>query len=365
MSVLDTEGDRTMSDELRLGRVVIADGRPVVTIAEAACEHLGSLEVAKRMVEAAKGAGADIIKFQLHLTDEMIPGSIQFWGGSMDDVLARYNLSVDDHRELIHYCDKVGIQYLCTPFCARAADLLNELGVAAFKTGSGELTNLPMLRHIARLGKPMIVSTGMATFEEIGAAVDALNEMQAHFILTHCTSAYPPRYEEINLRVITRLRERFGILVGHSDHTPDIWTALAAAVIGACVIEKHFTLDRSLRGPDYSVSLEPQEFAEMVGALRKIEAALGAEKRIHANEQPVRKWAHHSVVSVCDIPAGAVLTPHMLGVKRPGRGVPARYLEDFYGRVAARAIRPNTLISWPDVGLEQAPSQAMPQREHR
>jgi N-acetylneuraminate synthase len=354
-----------MSEELRLGRVVIGESRPVVTIAEAACEHLGSLEVAKRMVEAAKEAGADIIKFQLHLAEEMIPGSIQFWGGSMDEVLARYNLSIEAHRALTGYCDRVGIQYLCTPFCARAADILDELGVAGFKTGSGELTNLPMLRHIARLGKPMIVSTGMATLEEIGATVTALKQAQAQFILTHCTSAYPPRYDEINLRFIPRLRERFGVLVGHSDHTPDIWTALAAAVIGACVIEKHFTLDRSLRGPDYGVSLEPQEFAEMVGALRKIEAALGAEKRIHADEQPVREWAHHSVVSVCHIPAGAVLADHMLGVKRPGRGVPARYLEDFYGRVTARAIRANALLSWADVGLEGAPSEAAPVREQR
>jgi sialic acid synthase SpsE len=338
-----------MSQEISFGRIQISEGSPVVTIAEAACEHLGSLEVAKRMVDAAKEAGADIIKFQLHLPEEMLPDSIRFWGGSMDEVLARYNLPIEAHRELIRYCEEMGIQYLCTPFCSAAADVLDNLGTPAFKTGSGEMTNLPMLRHIARKGKPMIVSTGMATSDEIEETILALRAEDAKFMVMHCTSAYPPRYDQINLRFIDRLREKFGILVGYSDHTPEVWAALGAVVVGAKVIEKHFTLDRALKGPDYHVSLEPGEFRTMVQAIHKLEAALGSAKTIHAEEETVRRWAHHSVVSLFAIPAGSRITPTMIGVKRPGWGVPAKLIEKFYGRVAKRDIPPDSLLQWEDV----------------
>jgi N-acetylneuraminate synthase len=249
----------------------------------------------------------------------------------------------------MHYCDRVGIQYLCTPFCAKAADILDELGVPVFKTGSGEMTNIPMLRHIARKRKPMIVSTGMATIEEIEETVLALKEEGAEFILLHCTSAYPPSYDQINLRFIPRLKEMFGVMVGHSDHTPDIWTALGAVAMGAKVIEKHFTPDRSLKGPDHHVSLEPKEFHTMVEAIRKLEAALGSEKKVHPGEEEIRSWAHHSVVSLCEIPAGTVITSEMVGVKRPGWGIPAKHLGQFYGCVAKRDIPANSLLRWEDV----------------
>lgn len=339
-----------MKNEISFGRIVISEASPVVIVAEAACEHQGSLARGKRMVELAKESGADIIKFQLHLPEkEMIPGSIRFWAGSMDEVLAQVNLPPEDHGELIQYCKEVGIQYLCTPFCAEGADVLESLGVDAFKLGSGELTNIPMQRHIARKGRPMIVSTGMATIEEIGESVVALREEKARFILMHCTSAYPPRYDQINLRFIPRLKEMFGVPVGHSDHTAEIWTALGAVVVGAKVIEKHFTIDRGLKGPDHDISLEPQEFRTMVQVIRKLEATLGSEKKIYPEEKPVREWAHHSVVSLRHIPPGSLITPEMVGVKRPGWGIPAKHLEKFYGRVAKRDIPANSLLRWEDV----------------
>ena len=340
--------------EIRFGVVSIGDAVPVLIIAEAACEHLGSLEVAKRIIKSAHESGADVIKFQLHVPEEMLPNSIHFWGGSMDDVLARYNLDVGAQAHLMEYCNEVGIQYLCTPFSARAADLLEDIGVLAFKTGSGEMTNLPMLRHIARKDKPMIVSTGMATLEEVDATVNALKGEGAAFALTHCTSAYPPRYEEVNLRFIPILRERYGVMIGHSDHTPDIWTAVGAVAIGARIIEKHFTLDRALKGPDYHVSLEPNEFRSMVDGIRKLESALGSEKRVYPDEEVVRDWAHHSVVSLQVIPRGTLITPEMIGVKRPGRGVPARHLEAFYNLTAARNIPAHVLMSWDDVTDDMA-----------
>ena len=338
--------DAVTIDGIRLG-----PGHPAVTIAEAAVEHLGSVEVAKRMVDAAKDAGADFIKFQMHLPEqEMLLGTIKFWGGSLDEVLERYNLSVDDHVELMRYCRQQGIRYLCTPFCAAAADVLDELGATAFKTGSGEMTNIPMLRHMARKGKPMIVSTGMATLDEIEETVAMLKAERVPLVLTNCTSIYPAPYEMINLGLIPRFKELFGVPIGHSDHTPDIWTALGAVVMGAVVIEKHFTIDRRMKGPDYEVSLEPQEFKTMVDAIRKLEAALGAEARVYPGEETVRSWAHHSVVSLTDIPAGTVITAAMVGVKRPGNGIPARYLDQIVGCVAQRDIRGNSLLRWEETG---------------
>jgi N-acetylneuraminate synthase len=338
-------------NEIAIGSVKLGEGLPVATIAEAACEHLGSLEVAFRIVDAAKEAGADFIKFQMHLPEEMVPGSIHFWGGSMDEVLERYNLSIEDHARLIEHCRQAEIQYLCTPFSSQAADILDELGVDGFKTGSGEMTNLPMLRNIARKGKPLIVSTGMARVDEIMETVHALKEEGAgeRLILTHCTSAYPPKCEQINLRFIPRLGEMTGLPVGHSDHTPDIWTALGAVALGARVVEKHFTLDRGLKGPDYHISLEPLEFGRLVEAIRCLEKALGDEKTIYPEEEEVRDWAHHSVVALCDIAAGTVLTPEMLGVKRPGRGVPAKHLEEFYGSVVKRSMTKNHILQWDDL----------------
>ncbi len=335
--------------EMKFGSVSISTKGPVVVIAEAACEHLGSLEVAQRMADAAKEVGADIIKYQLHLPDEMIPGSITFWGGSMDEVLAKYNLSIKDHEVLIGHCENIGIQYLCTPFCAKAADILDELGVPAFKIGSGEMTNIPMMRHIARKRKPMIVSTGMATVDEISETIAALEDEGADFALTNCTSAYPPRYDQINLGLIPKMEKQFGVLVGHSDHTPEIWTGLAAVAVGACMLEKHFTLSRALKGPDHHISLEPEDFAKMVTAIRKIEKALGAEKKVYEEEEEVRSWAHHSVVSLELIEAGSRISPAQISVKRPGGGVPAKHLSDIYGCVSARDIPPGTVLQWRDL----------------
>lgn len=339
---------------LRIGRVTVAQDRPCVILAEAACEHRGRLETAKRLARAAKAAGADIVKFQLHLPEqEMLPNSIRFWAGSMDDILEQVNLSVEDHRQLMRYCERIGIQYLCTAYCAAGVDVLHRLGVPAFKIGSGEMANLPMIRHVAGLsastGKPMIVSTGMSTMEEVAETVRVLKAQRAHFMLLNCTSEYPPKYEHLHLGFLQVLRARFGVLAGHSDHSPDNYSSFAAVALGAKMIEKHFTLAQKDRGPDWHVSLEPQGVKDLVDGVRRIEAALGAEKRLYPEERPVRRWAHHSVVSVQDIPRGSRMTSTMLGVKRPGYGIPAKYLETVCGRMARRAIPANTLIRWVDL----------------
>ena len=339
-----------MNSEIRFGSVAIGEGSPVLVIAEAACEHKGDIDKAKRLVDLAKESGADVVKFQFHIPEEeMLAGSIQFWAGSMDEVLAQVNLSTEAHAELMRHCQQVGIQYLCTPFCAKAADILEDLGVEAFKTGSGEMTNLPLLRSIAHKGKPMLVSTGMSTTEEISETVAALKDEGAEFALMNCTSAYPPRYDQINLGLIPKLSDMFGVMVGHSDHTPDMWTTLGAVALGARVIEKHVTLDRALKGPDHHISLEPQEFGTMVEAIRKLEVALGDEKTVHPDEESVREWAHHSVVTLREITAGSVIGEDEIGVKRPGSGIPAKYLEQLYGRRATKDIPVNSLVRWGDV----------------
>jgi len=341
--------------EIKIGKLKIGENYRAVIIAEIACQHNGSMRLAKRLIDSAKKAGADIAKFQLHVAEaEMIPGTIKFWGGSMDEILKRAQFrTYKEHKEVKDYCKKVGIQYLCTPFCIEASDILEKVGVDAYKIGSGELTNLPMMRHIARKGKPMIVSTGMSKMEEIADTVKVLKAEGTDFILTHCLSEYPPIYKHMNLGLIKQLQKRFGVLVGSSDHSTEIYSVIAAIAMGAKVIEKHLTLP-GLHGPDDTVSLKPGEFKEMVEVIRNVEKAMGSEKAISKEEQVVRDWAHHSVVTVSDVCLGERFSLKNLVAKRPGQGIPAKYLDLLYakkllGKKAARNLSKNHVLQWRDV----------------
>jgi N-acetylneuraminate synthase len=262
------------------------------------------------------------------------------------EFLQRYALSLDDHAALMDYCADVGIQYLCTPFSRKAAEELEGLGVAAYKIGSGELTDIPTLQIIAGFGKPMILSTGMAEVEEIDETVAAILPINTEIALLHCVSEYPARHSDVNLGFIPLMKERYGVVIGHSDHTPDIWTALGAVALGANIIEKHLTLDKRSPGPDREVSIDPSDFAMLVDGVRRIEEALGAEKVIHDLERPIREWAHRSVVALVEIPAGAQITPEMVWTKRPGTGIPARQLREVVGRTTATTIPENSLVGW-------------------
>lgn len=335
---------------IKIGKIEISEQSKPVTIAEAAVEHLGSVKVAMRMAEVAKDIGVDIIKFQMHLPkQEMLEGVIKFWGGSLDEILENYNLSVEDHKILIQYCKELGIEYLCTPFCPDAVDVLDDLGVNAFKTGSGEMSNFSIMERIAKTGKPAIISTGMSTLEEVNDTVQFLKMHEVDFMLTNCTSIYPAPYETINLGLIGKYKEKFGVLIGHSDHTPDIWTSLGAVAHGAKVIEKHFTLNKNLKGPDYQVSLEPNDFELMIDGIRKIYLASGKEKIVHKDEEEVRNWAHHSVVSICEINKNEIINADMISVKRPGGGIPAKQINDVIGKKARMTIEKNSLIKWEDL----------------
>jgi len=335
---------------LKLGSLEVSKNSSVIVIAEAAVEHLGSLNVAKRMADEALSCGVDVIKYQLHIPEsEMLEGRINFWGGSLDSILEKNNLSVADHIELIRYCKEIGIQYLCTPFCPDAVDLLNELGAEFFKTGSGELRNEELFQRIAATRKPVIVSTGMSTEDDIRKTVEFLNALSVDFMMTHCTSIYPSPYSAINLEYISTLKNKFGIYVGHSDHTATIWTALGAVAKGAKVIEKHFTLSKAMKGPDYEVSLEPNEMRMMIEGIRAIEQANGdGVKKLLEEEVVVRDWAYHSVVTIKPITKGDIFTRENLGVKRPGTGIPAENLNQILGKTALVDINKNEQLQESD-----------------
>jgi N-acetylneuraminate synthase len=340
-----------INKEFSIGKFKINRDSETVVIAEAAVEHLGSLNVAIRMADAAKEIGVDIIKYQMHIPSaEMLSDKIKFWGGSLDDILQNYNLSVSDHEKLIKHCNNIGIQYLCTPFCAEAVKVLDDLGVVGFKTGSGELGNFELMKAISETGKPVIVSTGMSTMEEIKATIDYLNSLNVEFMLTNCTSIYPSPYSSLNLKLIDVLSKKFNVWVGHSDHTPDIWSCLGAVGMGAKVIEKHFTLNKFMNGPDSEVSLEPSDMKEMVNGIRIIDESKGTGiKEIQKQEVEVRNWAHHSIVSIMDIQEGDILTREKINVKRPGTGIPAAQYESVIGAKALKFIPKDSMLSWSDI----------------
>lgn len=340
--------------EFQIGARPVGDGHPVFIIAEACDNHMGDMGAARQMARQATLAGADAVKFQHHLPDEeMLPDTPMSdnMGEPLYEFLQKHALSLGQHVELKAYCDQLGIQYMCTPFSLKAAEELRDAGVLlAIKIGSGEMTDIPSLVRMAAFGVPMIVSTGMSSLEEIGETYDALIATRVGLGLMNCVSEYPPVYEDINFNVIGRMRERFpGAVIGHSDHTPTLYTCFAAAAVGTRIIEKHVILDKRQPGPDQSVSIDFAELADLVRGVRIIEAASGDEKKVHEREGQIRGWAFRSIVSMCPIPAGTTITQDMIWSKRPGTGIPSKRMAEVIGRGAARDISKNAMLSWEDL----------------
>lgn len=331
----------------------VGTGHPAFIIAEACDNHLGRMDVARKMIFQAKLAGADAIKFQHHLPDEeMLPGGPMSDNFDEDlyDFLKKYALTLDQHAELKAVCHEAGITYLCTPFSWAAAQELDGLDVPAYKIGSGEMTDIPSLVRIAGLGKPLMVSTGMSTFDEIDRTYRALVQRDTELALLDCVSEYPPEYGDLNIDVITAMQARFSkAVIGHSDHTPDNFTCFAAVTLGAAIIEKHVILDKHQKGPDQSVSIDFQDLANLVDGIRKIEAARGDRREIHDRERAIRTWAFRSLVAVQAIAAGDVITQDMIWSKRPGTGIPSHQMDEVIGRRAARDVAANTLLDWKDL----------------
>jgi N-acetylneuraminate synthase/N,N'-diacetyllegionaminate synthase len=338
----------------------IGAGHPVFVIAEAGVNHNGDLDLARRLVDVAAGAGADAVKFQTFAAErvaarEAPKAEYQRQTTSADEsqqqMLRRLELSPAAHRELQAHARSRGVVFLSTPFDEASADLLDALDVPAIKIGSGEVTNLPFLEHVARKGRPVILSTGMSSLDEVGAAVAAVRETgNRDLILLHCVSEYPARAGDANVRAMLTLADTFRTPVGYSDHTPGLEVALAAVALGAAVIEKHFTVDRTLPGPDHRASLEPAQLTELVRSIRVVEQALGdGIKAPTAGELGNRIVARRSLAAAVDLPAGLALTRESLCALRPATGISPASLPAVLGRKLTRARRAGELIAWSDL----------------
>lgn len=326
-------------------------------IAEAGVNHNGSLELALKLVDAAKASGADAVKFQTFRADLLATRSAHkaayqertvSKAESQFEMLQRLQLDAEAHRRILEHCRQLGMEFLSSPFDTDSADLLDSLGVSTFKIPSGEITNIPFLEHLARKGKPLILSTGMSTLGEVEAAVNVIRRTQSvPLTLLQCVTEYPAPYDSVNLRAMLTLQRAFGVPVGYSDHTPGIEIAVAAVAIGAEVIEKHYTLDRSLPGPDHAASLEPDELKAMVTAIRHVEAALGdGIKAPAACELSNMGVARKSVVARHSMPKGHVLSTEDLAVKRPGTGLPPNAIGNLVGRTLGKDVEEDELIDW-------------------
>jgi len=326
-------------------------------IAEAGVNHNGDLALAKKLIASAAAAGADLVKFQSFITSKSISlqaPKAQYQKGSTDpaesqfDMVRKLELTRTDHEELIEECRRHGIGFFSTAFDTESFDMLIELGMDFVKIPSGEITNLPLLRHMAACGKPVILSTGMATLGDIEAAIDVLEQAgttRAQITVLHCTTEYPTPMSEVNLRAMQSIHAAFGVAVGYSDHTQGIEVAIAAVAMGATVIEKHFTLDRNLPGPDHQASLEPAELKAMVASIRNIEVALGdGIKRLTPSEARNKPVARKSLVASQAIKAGEAFNAKNITAKRPGTGISPMRWEEVMDRVAARDFAADELI---------------------
>ncbi len=345
-----------MVTSLKIANHRIGPGNPCFIIAEAGVNHNGRFDLARRLVNKARQVGADAVKFQTFKAKRLVTisapkaeyqrhntGSVE----SQFEMLRRLELSPKAHRAVMDLCRRSDILFLSSPFDEQSADFLDSLGVAAFKIPSGEITNIPFLVHIARLGKPMIVSTGMATLGEVETAVNAVWKAgNKDVVLLHCVSNYPADPADINLRAMQTLKTAFGVPVGYSDHTQGIEVSLAAVALGACVVEKHFTLDRTLPGPDHQSSLEPAELANLVHGIRLVEAALGhGRKEPAASEANTAATARKSLVAACDIPEGTPLTMERVAIRRPGTGLPPAMSSFVIGRTSRFFIPAGTILT--------------------
>lgn len=345
-----------MQQHIQISNKELKPEGPVFIIAEAGVNHNGELSLAKKLIEAARDSGVDAVKFQLFSADKLVTKTARQAAyqsenlgktESQYEMLKRLELPEADFVELKAYAESFGMIFMATPFDESAIDYLFELGVKAFKVGSGDLTNIPYLIHMAKKDLPMIVSTGMATMDEVYAAKTAiLSTGNDALIFLHCTSNYPTPYQDANLRAMHTLANATGSLPGYSDHTEGIWVPATAVAMGAIVIEKHFTLDKNMEGPDHKASLEPGELAAMVKQIRQTEIILGkADKEPTASELEVAKVARKSIIAAQDILAGSIITAEMLAIKRPGTGIPPGEFSSLLGKKARRDIPFETLLN--------------------
>jgi N-acetylneuraminate synthase/N,N'-diacetyllegionaminate synthase len=375
--------------KIRIGNRLVGEGEPCFVIAEAGVNHNGDIRLAKKLVTEAKKAGADAVKFQTWKTEEIVNKKVpkplyqkNTWGRSQFEMLKKLELSDEEFRRIAEYSKKIGIIFMSTPEGQKCVDLIAKLGVPAFKVGSADLTNHLHLAYVAKKGKPIILSTGMSTLEEVKEAVEVIKRSgNDRVILLHCTSLYPTKIEDTNLLAMITLRKKFGLPVGYSDHTTTIGVPIIAALLGASVIEKHLTLSRDLPGPDHKISLEPCEFEEMVKGIRlsektpvvvdrlmerlmqisrevsiekevleKIELILGSpvKKPVPAEKEMIALMRKY-IVAKKDIKRGCIITRDMLSIKRSGGGLEPKHLDEIIGKRAIANIRKDEAITFEKV----------------
>ena len=345
---------------IRIGSRLIGPGHPCFIIAEAGVNHNGSLDLALKLVDAAAEAGADAVKFQTFKAERVVgpdapQAAYQRAGGgtaqSQLEMVRKLELSHDAFVRIETHCRQRGILFLSTPFDEESADFLDRMGMAAFKVGSGDLTHHAHLRHLAAKGRPVLLSTGMADWTEVEEAMEVLHRAGADAIaLFHCVSSYPAPPGDCHLRVVGALAERFGVPAGWSDHTEGIHIALAAAALGAHLIEKHFTLDRTLPGPDHAASIEPGTLRALVAQVRAVEEAVGeADKRLRPSEADVSRVARRSLHTARRLPQGHVLTGGDIVLMRPGTGMPPNRLGSVLGRPLARDLDAGAMLTEEDL----------------
>ncbi len=341
---------------MKIAHREISPAHPPLVIAEIGINHGGDLDVAMTMVRMARDAGCECIKHQTHIVeDEMTEEAKQIFPPNADvsiwEVMQRCALSREDEVKLKDYTESLGMIYISTPFSRAAADFLNEIGVPAFKIGSGEADNLPLIRHIARMGKPVILSTGMQTIESIRASVDILDAAGIDYALLECTNLYPSPPEIVSLKGVTELQRAFPrAVVGFSDHSIGPEMALASVALGACILERHYTDTRYRIGPDISCSMDPAELKFLIDRSREIHIALHNEKRRTAPEEAVYRFARASVVADRDLPQGHVITESDIWARRPGSGeIPGYDFDKVIGKRLTRAIGRNTQLNWTDL----------------
>ena len=329
-------------------------------IAEAGVNHNGSIDIARQLVDKAVEAGVDIIKFQTFKAEKLVSKSAKQAeyqkkniGSTSDDsqynMLKKLELSEQDHQELMTYCKERGIQFFSTAFDLESIDYLHSLNLGLWKIPSGEITNYPYIKKIAQYHEPVILSTGMCEMDDISAAMDVLCKNgveRSQITILHCNTEYPTPYKDVNLLAMQQIKKEYQVSVGYSDHTKGIEVPIAAVALGATVIEKHFTLDRNMEGPDHKASLEPDELKAMVSAIRNIEKAVGGDRTKHVSESERKNIAiaRKSIVAACDIKKGELLTEENLTVKRPGTGISPMRWEEVVGTKAIKDFSEEDLI---------------------
>jgi len=340
---------------MKIANRLVGPAAPPLVIAEIGINHEGCLDTAKQMVQAAVFAGAECVKHQTHFVeDEMTEEAKSIFPPNADvsiwEVIERCALTRDQEIELKRYTESLGAIYLSTPFSRSAADFLNEIGVPAFKIGSGEADNLPLIRHISKFGKPVILSTGMQTVESMEASVEILRDAEIPFALLECTNLYPSPAEIVSLQGITQLREAFSdAVVGFSDHSIGPSMALASVALGACILERHFTDSRYRKGPDISCSMDPAELRFLIDRSKEIHTALHNPKQRTKPEEDVYLFARGSIVSDRDLAKGVIVQEGDIWARRPGSGeIPGYKFDQVVGKKLKRAVSKNTQLSWSD-----------------